>query len=111
MDDYRGTIYELDKNNKYNGYITPMWDSESKEKAILELKEKHNIDLENSYAYGDTSGDFTMFKNVGIPYAINPTRELITKVLQCDEIKEKIKVIVERKDVTYDLDINNLKLL
>ena len=104
-------IYKLDHNNTYNGDIIPMWDSESKEKAILELKEKHNIDLENSYAYGDTSGDFTMFKNVGIPYAINPTRELITKVLQCDEIKEKIKVIVERKDVTYDLDINNLKLL
>ena len=37
MDDYRGTIYELDKDNKYNGYITPMWDSESKEKAIKEL--------------------------------------------------------------------------
>lgn len=111
MNDFKGTIYKLDHNNTYNGDIIPMWDSESKEKAILELKEKHNIDLENSYAYGDTSGDFTMFKNVGIPYAINPTRELITKVLQCDEIKEKIKVIVERKDVTYDLDINNLKLL
>lgn len=111
MNDFKGTIYKLDHNNTYNGDIIPMWDSESKEKAILELKEKHNIDLENSYDYGDTSGDFTMFKNVGIPYAINPTRELITKVLQCDEIKEKIKVIVERKDVTYDLDINNLKLL
>ena len=37
MDDYRGTIYKLDNNNKYNGEILPMWDGESKQKAIEEL--------------------------------------------------------------------------
>lgn len=111
MDDYKGTIYNLDENNMYNGGIIPMWDSESKEKAILEMKEKYNIDLDNSFAYGDTSGDFTMFKSVGIPYAINPTKELLGKVLEDTDIKEKIKFIVERKDVTYSLDINSLKIL
>lgn len=111
MDDYKGTIYNLDENNMYNGEIIPMWDSESKEKAILEMKEKYNIDLDNSFAYGDTSGDFTMFKSVGIPYAINPTKELLGKVLEDTDIKEKIKFIVERKDVTYSLDINSLKIL
>ena len=40
MNDFKGTIYKLDHNNTYNGDIIPMWDSESKEKAILELKEK-----------------------------------------------------------------------
>ncbi len=39
-----------------------MWDSDSKRKAINELVEKYNIDLKKSYAYGDTSGDFSMFK-------------------------------------------------
>lgn len=111
MDDYRGTIYELDSDGKYSGNIIPMWDSESKQKSILEMKEKYDIDLESSYAYGDTSGDFTMFKLVGIPYAINPTKELITKVLTDEDIMEKIKVIVERKDVTYNLDIKCLSLL
>ena len=80
MDDYRGTIYELDSENKYNGNIIPMWDSESKEKAIKELCEKYDIDLSQSYAYGDTAGDFTMLKSVGIPFAMNPTRELISKI-------------------------------
>lgn len=111
MDDYRGTIYELDKDNKYNGYITPMWDSESKEKAIKELCKKYDIDLSQSYAYGDTAGDFTMFKNVGIPYAMNPTRELISKIMDDEEIKKKINIIVERKDVTYKLDVNCLSLI
>ena len=111
MDDYRGTIYKLDINNKYSGEIIPMWDSESKEKAIRELAEKYDIDLSKSYAYGDTSGDFTMFKNVGIPTAINPTKELITKIMENDEIKEKIQVIVERKDVTYKMNVNCLNLI
>lgn len=111
MDDYRGTIYKLDDDNKYNGEVIPMWDAESKQKAIFELKEKYDIDLEKSYAYGDTSGDYTMFKNVGIPFAINPTRELLSKIIEDNEIKEKIKIIVERKDVTYKLNIDSLELL
>lgn len=111
MDDCRGTIYKLDDDGKYNGEVIPMWDAESKQKAIFELKEKYAIDLEKSYAYGDTSGDYTMFKNVGVPFAINPTRELLSKIIEDKEIKEKIKIIVERKDVTYKLDINSLELL
>lgn len=111
MDDYRGTIYNLNENNIYNGEIIPMWDSESKERAILEMKDKYDIDLDNSFAYGDTSGDFTMFKSVGVPYAINPTKELLSKVLEDKEIREKIKFIVERKDVTYSLDVNSLNIL
>ena len=82
MDDFRGTIYKTDENEKYTGEIIPMWDSVSKEKAINELKEKYNIDLSRSYAYGDTSGDLTMFKSVGNPYAINPTKELISKIIE-----------------------------
>lgn len=111
MDDFRGTIYKTDEHEKYTGEIIPMWDSVSKEKAINELKEKYDIDLSRSYAYGDTSGDLTMFKSVGNPYAINPTKELISKIIEDEYVKEKINVIVERKDVIYKLDINNLELV
>ncbi|GAA0116128.1 HAD-IB family hydrolase [Clostridium senegalense] len=111
MDDYKGSIYLRDDDDNYTGEIIPMWDSESKQNAIKELTEKYNIELDKSFAYGDTSGDFTMFKSVGIPYAINPTKELLAKVMENDEVREKIKVIVERKDVTYNLDINNIQFL
>lgn len=111
MDDCKGTIYKLDDNNKYSGEVIPMWDHESKLKAIKEFESKYNIDLSKSYAYGDTSGDITMFNSVGIPYAINPTKELLTKVMEDKEIREKIQVIVERKDVTYGLDINHINLI
>lgn len=111
MDDFKGTIYMLNAEGRYSGEITPMWDSVSKEKALLALKEKYDLDLENSYAYGDTSGDLTMIRYVGNPYAINPTRELISKIQMDEEVKKKVKIIVERKDVTYKLDINSLELL
>lgn len=110
MDDYKGTIYKLDKDNKYSGEVVPMWDGESKERAIKELKKKYNIDLEKSYAYGDTSGDYTMFKCVGNPYAINPTKELIHKILSDREIMDKINIMIERKDVTYRLDKDSLNI-
>lgn len=111
MNDYMGTIYKVDKFNKFSGDVIPMWDHESKLKAINHLKEKYDIDLSKSYAYGDTSGDITMFKSVGIPYAINPTKELLGKVMDDENLREKINVIVERKDVTYSLDINNINIL
>ena len=81
------------------------------EKLRLELSQKYNIDLEASYAYGDTAGDYTMFKLVGIPYAINPTKELIHKITKDKEINDKINIVVERKDVTYKLKTASLELL
>ena len=111
LDDFRGTLYEKDDNDKFTGEVVPMWDSVSKEKAILDFKEKYDIDLSKSYAYGDTAGDFTMFKSVGIPYAINPTRELLTSILADEELRNKINIIVERKDSTYKLSPDSLELI
>lgn len=111
MDDFRGTIYKTDDEGKYTGDITPMWDALSKEKAILEMVEKYQIDLKESYAYGDTTGDLIMLKMVGHPFAINPTRELIAKIREDEALLNKITIIVERKDVTYRLAIDCLDIL
>lgn len=106
MDDYRGTIYKIGNDGMYSGEIVPMWDSESKQKAITEMVEKYNIDLSASYAYGDTNGDFSMLKQVGKPVAINPTKELLSNIQQDQQLRDKITVIVERKDVTYKLNLD-----
>lgn len=111
MDDCRGTVYQVNGAGIYNGEIIPMWDSKSKSEAVLQLAEKHRIDLSQSYAYGDTHGDFSMLKLVGHPFAINPTRELINHILEDEQLKTKITIIVERKDVTYQMDTNTLILL
>lgn len=111
MDDYRGTIYQKDESGKYTGDIVPMWDAASKKKALEELVDTYHIDLEASYAYGDTAGDFIMLQMVGHPFAINPTRELLMKIKEDHKLRQKITIIVERKDVTYRLNIEDLDLL
>ncbi len=111
MDDYRGTIYSKKPDHTYSGEVVPMWDSKSKKKAILEICERANVKLEDCYAYGDTMGDYTMLSMVGKPVAINPTRELLNTLKQDEEIRKRIGIVVERKDVIYQLDINNLNLI
>jgi HAD superfamily hydrolase (TIGR01490 family) len=110
FDDYRGAIYNIDGNDIYTGEAVAMWDSRSKKKAIEELALKYDIDLDKSYAYGDTSGDFSMFQMVSHPVCVNPTRELLQKVMSCDITKQKVKIIVERKDVVYNLSPDILEI-
>lgn len=103
--DFRATKY-LTENDIFTGKVVQMWDSESKEKAILDFKKEYDLDLENSYAYGDTNGDLSMFKLVGRAIAINPTNELICSIKSDKDICKKSTIIVERKDVIYKLDPN-----
>lgn len=103
FDDYIGTEYLLDKKQLYTGEVTPMWDSDSKKAAIHNFVDKYNINLDSSYAYGDTTGDFSMFELVGNPIAINPTRDLIRKIKNNPTVAKKAKIIVERKDMIYNL--------
>lgn len=108
FDTYRGTVYETNEENRYTGKLIPMWDGESKRKAILSLKEEYDLELENCFAYGDTTGDLIMLRLVGHPYAINPTKSLIDAIKRDDELKKKITIIVERKDMIYEIPIESI---
>lgn len=107
-DDTIATKYIFDKNNKFTGKILPMWDSKNKKKSIDFLAEKYNIDLEKSHAYGDTNGDFSMFEKVGNAHAINPSFELIDRLYNDKNLKDKTKIHVERKDVNYTFLLKDL---
>ena len=101
--DYRGSEYVFE-NDTFTGKVIPMWDSVSKNKAIDDFVEKYNIDLKQSYAYGDTNGDINMLKRVGNPIAINPTKELLLHINQDEFLAKTTQIIVERKDIIYSLD-------
>lgn len=104
----RGTKYLTDETGNFTGEIVRMWDAESKLVAIHELTEKYDLDLKSCFAYGDTNGDFTMLTSVGNGFAINPTRELLTRL----KTEDHVRIIVERKDVIYELtpDTKTIKL-
>lgn len=106
VEDFCGTIYEIDEEKKcFSGKILkPMWDSLHKKESINNFIKKYDIDLSESYAYGDTNGDFSMLMSVGKPRAINPSKELITKIKNNSDLSKKIEIYVERKDVIYKLN-------
>ena len=110
FDDFRGTQYLKDENGIYTGEVVPMWDSASKKKAIMTLEKKYDLDLQACYSYGDTNGDLMMFQNTGHPCAINPTRELLHHIQDDSELCKRMKIVVERKDVIYNIDINHLDI-
>ena len=104
--DYRGSEYIVNQNGIFTGEVKPMWDAKNKKKAIAEFCDKYDIDLSKSYAYGDTTGDLTMFKKAGNAIAINPAGRLLEKIKKDKELKEKVTIIVERKDVIYKFKSN-----
>lgn len=107
-DDFCGSTYFTDENGMFTGEVSPMWDSKNKQKAIENFCKKYNIDLEKSYAYGDTNGDVSMFTLVGNPKAINPSFELLTIIKNNEMLKKKTEIVIERKDVIYSFnaDVN-----
>ncbi|MCQ2977072.1 MAG: HAD-IB family hydrolase [archaeon] len=110
VDDVAGTVFITDpETHEYTGKVIPMWDRESKINALNKFVEKYDIDLNESYAYGDTNGDFTMLNAVKYPTMINPTKELINHVKETPELAERITTIVERKDVIYKININDVE--
>jgi HAD superfamily hydrolase (TIGR01490 family) len=104
--DFKGAVYDINSKDLYTGQVIPMWDSKSKKDSINYFVEKYNLDLNESYAYGDTAGDFSMFEMVGYPICVNPTKELIKKIKESVEISKKALIVVERKDVVYKLTSN-----
>lgn len=106
VDAYKGAQYLVDEEGRFTGDVIPMWDSVSKNKALKQLVEKYDLDLSNSYAYGDTNGDYSMLSKVGNPIAINPTRELLENIKANDKMAQNARIIVERKDVIYNLTPN-----
>jgi HAD superfamily hydrolase (TIGR01490 family) len=102
-DDFCGSLYHVE-NGFLTGEISPMWDSVNKMKAIENFCNKYDINLDESYAYGDTNGDFSMLNAVAYPRAINPSKELLEKIRTTPSLKNKAEIYIERKDVIYKIN-------
>lgn len=100
--DFKGTEFEV-SDSKFTGKYKPMWDAVDKKRVMLEFKEKYDLDFSKSFAYGDTTGDISMLEMVGNPTAINPAKTLLQYIQNNENLREKINIIVERKDVIYSI--------
>lgn len=109
---YRGTHYAFDDDEIFSGEIKQMWDSNSKEQEFLAIQKEYDIDFSKSFAYGDTNGDYSMLKTMGHGVAINPSQKLLQMIKDNDELKDKLEIIIERKDVIYSVkaDVKTLDI-
>lgn len=73
-----------------------------KDKIVANFIEQHNLTLTDSYAVGDSNGDSHMLAMVDHPIAFNPTYELLDKALE-----NGWKIVVERKNTSYELERND----
>ncbi len=74
---------------------------EGKDIILKKLATQHGLDFKDSIAIGDTDGDIGMLSIVEQPIAFNPERELFKAAKE-----NGWKIVVERKNVIYELEPN-----
>lgn len=99
--DFQASKYQS-QDGVYTGVVDGMWMSRAKSVAIDNFVEKYHIDLDASFAYGDTAGDISMLEKCGNAIAINPSKEFYNYIIS-SALSTKTKVIIERKDIIIEL--------
>jgi HAD superfamily hydrolase (TIGR01490 family) len=97
FDDYIGTVYERTKTS-FSGQKTI--GSFEKDKTLKQLVKKHGASWPGSLAIGDSHSDTSMLDLVEQPIALNPDIDLFKHA----EAKGW-KVVIERKNMVYQLEI------
>lgn len=95
-----GSIYPITDKGTFTGEeITPVVDKGS---VLQDIVAKHGLSWQGSYAIGDSRSDAKMMQLVTHPIAFNPDQNLLTIAK-----KNAWKVVVERKNVIYELESRN----
>jgi HAD superfamily hydrolase (TIGR01490 family) len=96
IDDFVATDHKR-QDGKFTGEImVAVFD---KPKHLRSLMAKHGVGLEGSIGIGDSEGDIDMLDMVETPIAFNPSKKLF------HHAQEKgWKVVVERKNMVYELE-------
>jgi phosphoserine phosphatase len=71
---------------------------EDKAQIVARVVEKEGVTLEGSVGVGDTEGDISLLEAVALPICFNPNMKLFERAKLSDW-----KIVVERKDVIYEL--------
>lgn len=98
IDAFIGGEYEF-KDGRFTGKrTTPFGD---KAAALNRLVEQHHATFADSIAIGDSESDIAMLELVDSPIAFNPSRGLLEEAK-----KHGWKIVLERKNVVYELEQN-----
>lgn len=95
FDDWVGTHYER-SDDRFTGHKVIA--SHNKKSILTDLIKKHSLSLKGSVAVGDSGSDAVMLEMVEQPIAFNPDQALYKLAQQ-----HGWKIVVERKNVVYEL--------
>lgn len=98
FDKVYGRVYELGPSDRFTGNVIDEHLINNKAAILKRVIEKHNLTLEGSVGVGDTADDIAFLERVEHPICFNPNALLYRHA--------KInswRVVVERKDVIYDI--------
>lgn len=103
FDDWLGSQY-LRKNGKFSGekHIATF----DKGKTLAKFVDKHELTYDQSIAIGDSGSDISMLELVHKPIAFNPDQILLNHAKS-----KNWKIIVERKNVIYELESRDGKYI
>jgi HAD superfamily hydrolase (TIGR01490 family) len=93
-----GRIYEIGPEDQFTGNIIDQHLIENKANIVRRAIEKEGLTLTNSVGVGDTEGDVAFLELVERPIAFNPNQKLFRHAKRLGW-----KVVVERKDVIYEI--------
>lgn len=98
FDKVYGRIYEIGPQDKFTGEMTDVHLIQNKANIVKRVVESENADLRDSVGVGDTDADIPLLESVENPICFNPNRKLYEYAKQMGW-----KIVVERKDVIYEL--------
>ncbi len=93
-----GTFYDIGASNRFTGEIVDEHLIMNKAAILKRAMEKENLIAIGSVGVGDTESDISMLALVETPIAFNPNRLLYRHAKKHDW-----KIVVERKDVIYEI--------
>lgn len=98
FDKMYGFFYEIGPSGRFTGNVEDIDVILNKAAILQRAVRKENLTLEKSVGVGDTESDIPMLEMVETPIAFNPNQKLFKHAQ-----KRGWKVVVERKDVIYEL--------
>jgi HAD superfamily hydrolase (TIGR01490 family) len=98
FDKVYGMMYEIGPSDKFTGEVTDSSFILNKAAVLKRAVEKQNLTLLGSVGVGDTESDISFLELVERPICFNPNASLY-KIAK----NRKWDVVVERKDVVYEL--------
>ncbi len=98
FDKVYGRFYETDADDNFTGHVAELHLIANKANIVKRAVERENLSLKGSFGVGDTEGDIPMLELVENPICFNPNQKLYRFAKL-----NKWKVVVERKDVMYDI--------